>query len=99
MNKREYCQNFIESIKNKDDNLYRFFTQRTIITSLNEQKNISLEEFLLFIKNNLFDQDFVIKRTFESAVCVKFEISSCKEFELFIEVKDRRFSLVEFLVK
>ena len=98
MNKKEYAESFIEAIKNKEENLYRFFTKRTIITSLNEQKNLSLDEFLIFIKENLQKEDFIIKRTFESAVCIKFEIYTTKLIELFIEIKDRRFSIVEFKV-
>lgn len=98
MNKKEYAESFIEAIKNKEENLYRFFTKRTIITSLNEQKNLTLDEFLIFIKENLQKEDFIIKRTFESAVCIKFEIYTTKLIELFIEIKDRRFSLVEFKV-
>ena len=47
MNKKEYAESFIEAIKNKEENLYRFFTKRTIITSLNEQKNLTLDEFLI----------------------------------------------------
>ena len=98
MNKKEYPESFIEAIKNKEENLYRFFTKRTIITSLNEQKNLTLDEFLIFIKENLQKEDFIIKRTFESAVCIKFEIYTTKLIELFIEIKDRRFSLVEYKV-
>ena len=98
MNKKEYAESFIEAIKNKEENLYRFFTKRTIITSLNEQKNLTLDEFLIFIKENLQKDDFIIKRTFESAVCIKFEIYTTKLIELFIEIKDRRFSLVEYKV-
>ena len=98
MNKKEYAESFIEAIKNKEENLYRFFTKRTIITSLNEQKNLTLDEFLIFIKENLQKEDFIIKRTFESAVCIKFEIYTTKLIELFIEIKDRRFSIVEFKV-
>ena len=98
MNKKEYAESFIEAIKNKEENLYRFFTKRTIITSLNEQKNLTLDEFLIFIKENLQKEDFIIKRTFESAVCIKFEIYTTKLIELFIEQKDRRFSLVEYKV-
>ena len=98
MNKKEYAESFIEAIKNKEENLYRFFTKRTIITSLNEQKNLTLDEFLVFIKENLQKEDFIIKRTFESAVCIKFEIYTTKLIELFIEIKDRRFSIVEFKV-
>ena len=98
MNKKEYAESFIEAIKNKEENLYRFFTTRTIITSLNEQKNLTLDEFLIFIKENLQKEDFIIKRTFESAVCIKFEIYTTKLIELFIEIKDRRFSIVEFKV-
>lgn len=98
MNKKEYAESFIEAIKNKEENLYRFFTKRTIITSLNEQKNLTLDEFLIFIKENLQKEDFIIKRTFESAVCIKFEIYATKLIELFIEIKDRRFSIVEFKV-
>ena len=98
MNKKEYAESFIEAIKNKEENLYRFFTKRTIITSLNEQKNLTLDEFLVFIKENLQKEDFIIKRTFESAVCIKFEIYTTKLIELFIEIKDRRFSLVEYKV-
>lgn len=98
MNKKEYAESFIEAIKNKEENLYRFFTKRTIITSLNEQKNLTLDEFLIFIKENLQKEDFIIKRTFESAVCIKFEIYTTKLIELFIEIKDRRFSLVEYKV-
>ena len=98
MNKKEYAESFIEAIKNKEENLYRFFTKRTIITSLNEQKNLTLDEFLIFIKENLQKDDFIIKRTFESAVCIKFEIYTTKLIELFIEIKDRRFSIVEFKV-
>ena len=98
MNKKEYAESFIEAIKNKEENLYRFFTKRTIITSLNEQKNLTLDEFLIFIKENLQKEDFIIKRTFESAVCIKFEIYTTKLIELFIEIKDRRFSIVEFSV-
>ena len=85
MNKKEYAESFIEAIKNKEENLYRFFTKRTIITSLNEQKNLTLDEFLIFIKENLQKEDFIIKRTFESAVCIKFEIYTTKLIELFIE--------------
>ena len=70
MNKKEYAESFIEAIKNKEENLYRFFTKRTIITSLNEQKNLTLDEFLIFIKENLQKEDFIIKRTFESASSV-----------------------------
>ena len=98
MNKKEYAESFIEAIKNKEENLYRFFTKRTIITSLNEKKNLTLDEFLIFIKENLQKEDFIIKRTFESAVCIKFEIYTTKLIELFIEIKDRRFSIVEFKV-
>lgn len=98
MNKKDYAESFIEAIKNKEENLYRFFTKRTIITSLNEQKNLTLDEFLIFIKENLQKEDFIIKRTFESAVCIKFEIYTTKLIELFIEIKDRRFSIVEFKV-
>ena len=98
MNKKEYAESFIEAIKNKEENLYRFFTKRTIITSLYEQKNLTLDEFLIFIKENLQKEDFIIKRTFESAVCIKFEIYTTKLIELFIEIKDRRFSIVEFKV-
>ena len=98
MNKKEYAESFIEAIKNKEENLYRFFTKRTIITSLNEQKNLTLDEFLIFIKENLQKEDFIIKRTFESVVCIKFEIYTTKLIELFIEQKDRRFSLVEYKV-
>ena len=98
MNKKEYAESFIEAIKNKEENLYRFFTKRTIIPSLNEQKNLTLDEFLIFIKENLQKEDFIIKRTFESAVCIKFEIYTTKLIELFIEIKDRRFSLVEYKV-
>ena len=98
MNKKEYAESFIEAIKNKEENLYRFFTKRTIITSLNEQKNLTLDEFLIFIKENMQKEDFIIKRTFESAVCIKFEIYTTKLIELFIEIKDRRFSIVEFKV-
>lgn len=98
MNKKVYAESFIEAIKNKEENLYRFFTKRTIITSLNEQKNLTLDEFLIFIKENLQKEDFIIKRTFESAVCIKFEIYTTKLIELFIEIKDRRFSLVEYKV-
>ena len=98
MNKKEYAESFIEAIKNKEENLYRFFTKRTIITSLNEKKNLTLDEFLIFIKENLQKEDFIIKRTFESAVCIKFEIYTTKLIELFIEIKDRRFSLVEYKV-
>ena len=98
MNKKEYAESFIEAIKNKEENLYRFFTKRTIITSLNDQKNLTLDEFLIFIKENLQKEDFIIKRTFESAVCIKFEIYTTKLIELFIEIKDRRFSIVEFKV-
>lgn len=98
MNKKEYAESFIEAIKNKEENLYRFFTKRTIITSLNEQKNLTLDEFLVFIKENLQKEDFIIKRTFESAVCIKFEIYTTKLIELFIEIKDRRFSIVEYKV-
>ena len=98
MNKKEYAESFIEAIKNKEENLYLFFTKRTIITSLNEQKNLTLDEFLIFIKENLQKEDFIIKRTFESAVCIKFEIYTTKLIELFIEIKDRRFSIVEFKV-
>ena len=98
MNKKEYAESFIEAIKNKEENLYRFFTKRTIITSLNEHKNLTLDEFLIFIKENLQKEDFIIKRTFESAVCIKFEIYTTKLIELFIEIKDRRFSLVEYKV-
>lgn len=98
MNKKEYAESFIEAIKNKEENLYRFFTKRTIITSLNEQKNLTLDEFLIFIKENLQKEDFIIKRTFESVVCIKFEIYTTKLIELFIEIKDRRFSIVEFKV-
>ena len=98
MNKKEYAESFIEAIKNKEENLYRFFTKRTIITSLNEQKNLTLDEFLVFSKENLQKEDFIIKRTFESAVCIKFEIYTTKLIELFIEIKDRRFSIVEFKV-
>ena len=98
MNKKEYAESFIEAIKNKEENLYRFFTKRTIITSLNEQKNLTLDEFLIFIKENLQKEDFIIKRTFESSVCIKFEIYTTKLIELFIEIKDRRFSIVEFKV-
>lgn len=98
MNKKEYAESFIKAIKNKEENLYRFFTKRTIITSLNEQKNLTLDEFLIFIKENLQKEDFIIKRTFESAVCIKFEIYTTKLIELFIEIKDRRFSIVEFKV-
>lgn len=98
MNKKEYAESFIEAIKNKEENLYRFFTKRTIITSLNEQKNLTLDEFLIFIKENLQKEDFIVKRTFESAVCIKFEIYTTKLIELFIEIKDRRFSIVEFKV-
>lgn len=98
MNKKEYAESFIEAIKNKEENLYRFFTKRTIITSLNEQKNLTLDEFLIFIKENLQKEDFIIKRTFESAVCIKFEIYTTKLIELFIEIKDRRFIIVEFKV-
>lgn len=98
MNKKEYAESFIEAIKNKEENLYRFFTKRTIITSLNEQKNLTLDEFLIFIKENLQKEDFIIKRTFESAVCIKFEIYTTKLIELFIEIKDRRFSIVEYKV-
>ena len=98
MNKKEYAESFIEAIKNKEENLYRFFTKRTIITSLNEQKNLTLDEFLIFIKENLQKEDFIIKRTFESAVRIKFEIYTTKLIELFIEIKDRRFSIVEFKV-
>ena len=98
MNKKEYAESFIEAIKNKEENLYRFFTKRTIITSLNEQKNLTLDEFLIFIKENLQKEDFIVKRTFESAVCIKFEIYTTKLIELFIEIKDRRFSLVEYKV-
>ena len=98
MNKKEYAESFIEAIKNKEENLYRFFTKRTIITSLNEKKNLTLDEFLIFIKENLQKEDFIIKRTFESAVCIKFEIYTTKLIELFIEIKARRFSIVEFKV-
>ena len=98
MNKKEYAESFIEAIKNKEENLYRFFTKRTIITSLNEQKNLTLDEFLIFIKENLQKEDFIVKRTFESAVCIKFEIYTTKLIELFIEIKDRRFSIVEYKV-
>ena len=98
MNKKEYAESFIEAIKNKEENLYRFFTKRTIITSLNEQKNLTLDEFLIFIKENLQKEDFIIKRTFESAVCIKFEIYTTKLIELIIEIKDRRFSIVEYKV-
>lgn len=98
MNKREYCQSFLEAIKNKEDNLYRFFTKRTIIYSLNDKKTISLDEFFAFIKENL-QEGFIVKRTFESAVCVKFEIVAKINIDLFIEVKDRRFALVEYLIK
>ena len=98
MNKKEYAESFIEAIKNKEEKLYRVFTKRTIITSLNEQKNLTLDEFLIFIKENLQKEDFIIKRTFESAVCIKFEIYTTKLIELFIEIKDRRFSIVEFKV-
>ena len=98
MNKKEYAESFIEAIKNKEENLYRFFTKRTIISSLNEQKNLTLDEFLIFIKENLQKEDFIVKRTFESAVCIKFEIYTTKLIELFIEIKDRRFSLVEYKV-
>ena len=98
MNKKEYAESFIEAIKNKEENLYRFFTKRTIITSLNEQKNLTLDEFLIFIKENLQKEDFIIKRTFEIAVCIKFDIYTTKLIELFIEIKDRRFSIVEFKV-
>ena len=65
---------------------------------MNEQKNLTLDEFLIFIKENLQKEDFIIKRTFESAVCIKFEIYTTKLIELFIEIKDRRFSIVEFKV-
>ena len=74
MNKKQYAESFIEAIKNKEENLYRFFTKRTIITSLHAQKNLTLDEFLIFIKENLQKEDCIIKRTFESAVCIKFEI-------------------------
>ena len=84
MNKKEYAESFIEAIKNKEENLYRFFTKRTIITSLNEKKNLTLDEFLIFIKENLQKEDFIIKRTFESAVCIKFEIYTTKLIELFM---------------
>lgn len=98
MDKIEYVTSFIEMLRNGDnDKIYKFFTPRSVIFDTNELKEWSLDEFISYLKDNLFGKEIKIGRIFESAVAVKIEIESDSfNYEaLIIEIKERRIKRLE----
>ena len=101
MEKKEYCLSFIETIKEKNkDELFRFFTKKSVIVFLKDFKEIDVPSFINYLEENYFGKEIIIKRVLESKVCIKIE--TCIENEnlsFLIEVKERRIRRLELFIE
>lgn len=98
MEKKEYVLNFINLLcENKFDEMYKYFTNRTVIVFLDSHKEVTVSDFIQYLDNTFNHQEITLCRFFESKVCIKQEIKSdnFKYNALLFEVKDRRISRVE----
>jgi hypothetical protein len=100
METKEFVTSFIDTLRNgEEERIYKYLTSRTIIYDVKNDKNMTLDEFVTFLKDNLVKEDIKIKRTFESKVCFKVELEAPKfNYDAFLfETKDRRFSRIELM--
>ena len=82
MEKKDYCLNFVETIKEKNkEGLYKFFTKKSVIVFLKDFKEIIVPDFVDYIENNYFNKEIIIKRVLESKVCTKIETSINNEIQ------------------
>ena len=100
MEKKEFVNSFIDTLNSNDEErIYKFFTSRTLVYDVKNNKDLTLDELVNIIKTKLLNKNLVIKRTFESAVCIKIELDvEGFDYEaLLFEIKDRRFFRVELM--
>ncbi|MBE6132251.1 MAG: hypothetical protein E7180_02500 [Erysipelotrichaceae bacterium] len=95
MTREELCLNFVNKIGENDySEIYKFFTKETTYFIINEKKELTYEEMLNFLKENI-NSLLEIKRVLESKVCIKYETA---KLNFFFEVKQRRIKRLEIEV-
>lgn len=98
MEKNEFVKNFINLlINNKFEEMYKYFTNRTVIVKLDTNENMLVGDFIQYLDDTFRNEIIMLGRFLESKLCIKQELKSekFKYDSILFEIKDRRFSRIE----
>lgn len=99
MELKELAVAFMKSVLNENEitKLYRYTTTRTIFFSIDEKKEVSMEECITRIKPYLEKEP----KIYTSSVCVKFVYIKQEQEELhvYFEAKGGCFTRLEYSIK
>ncbi len=99
MELKELALAFMNSVldENEMSNLFRYTTSRTIFFSIDEKKEVPMEECLTKIKPYLEKEPAI----YMSPVCVKFVYTkkAQEQLHVYFEAKGGRFTRLEYSIK
>jgi hypothetical protein len=97
MDKEVFINNFVKAIENQTkEGFYCFFTSRSKIVLLRENKQMSFDEFYDYLATYYFGHQYQVKRILHSKISSKIEfVLESKIESMIIEITSRRISLLE----